>query len=458
MKNSFTKRFFKNIVFLFILFPSLATAQLNTIFQEQFDNILRDALKLSPFGHDEHFIKEADRAAEELSPALNSLIANNISSFPLSSTSAGVTFDFSSGRPQSITESLGPIFAETGRTLGKGKLNFGFNYTILNPTKIRGLATEDIRFSFFHEDLFPNDGDVLGINPTESDILDVFLGLNLDASIFAFYVTTGLTNRLDLSVAVPLVNLTLKGDIQAKFQSYTFASLGRAFHHFGETDDLQNFLVDPALEYNDSYSDNAAGLGDLAIRLKYGAVQSDKLDLAFLLDTRLPTGDETNFLGTGAANVRFSTILSSQVGGFRPHLNAGYEMRGQDNDSDEVEFAIGFDQKIASGITVAVDILGEIDVQDDEANELLPGFETVALILYDSTSRGQFFGERGRVEQQVDRSNIPDDVKDHVFNAAFGFRFAPSERVQLLTNLLVPINAGGLRPDFAITLGLALTL
>lgn len=449
----------KSILLCFmLLLPSVSVAQMNTVFQEQFTIILEDALKRSPFGHANHFKEAAMRASEELSPALNSFIANNISSFPLSSTSAGITFDFSSGQPVIIGESLGPIFAESGKTLGKGKINFGFNYTLLNPQKIRGLPTKDIRFTFLHEDVSPNEGDYLGYNPTEGDVLDVLLGLDLNASIFAFYVTTGITNNLDLSIAIPLVNLTMKGDLKASFDSFTWASLGRALHHFGDDDSDENNKISPVLNYSNSYFESAAGVGDIALRLKYSVYNTSKLNLAFLLDARLPTGDESFFLGTGASNIRVSGIASGQVGNFQPHLNVGYDYRGQDNDSDEIEFAIGFDQKIVTGFTFALDILGEFDIQNDETIQLFPGSTTIQRSLYESFAMGVPSGLIGSSLEEIDRSNIPDDIKDHVINAALGFRYGPSDRFQLLSNILIPLNDGGLRPDYALTFGIALTL
>lgn len=423
------------------------SGQLNTIFQGKFDDILKDALQKSPGQHGNHFIEAAERAATELSPALNNLIAGNISSFPLSSTSAGVTFDFSTGQPVSVSESLGPIFAETAKTLGKGKINFGFNYTLLNPSKIRGLNTKDILFSFSHVDVSEGQGQHLGFSPNESDVLDMNLGLNLDASIFAFYLTAGITNNLDLGVAIPLINLTMEGDILAVMNSFTWATLGEANHRFGGD------ATNPDLDYTDSYSGNAAGLGDLALRLKYRFVQGANANMAFLIDARVPTGDETNFLGTGKTSVRFSAILSQNFGDFTPHLNAGYDLRTADADSDEFEFALGFDQKVASGLTFAFDIMGEIDLNKDEAIALFPGITTIEDRIFNEDG-----SQAGSILRRINDSNIPNDIRDHIINAAAGFRYAPSDKVQLLGNILIPLNEGGLRPNFATTFGISISL
>lgn len=424
-------------------------AQLNTIFQEKFDEILVDAFLQSgsPGEHGSHFIEAAMKAANELTPALNSFIAGNISSFPLSSTSAGVTFDFSTGQPVSISESLGPIFAETAKTLGKGKINFGFNYTLLSPSRIRGINTNEMQFSFTHLDVDQKPGEFLGTNPNESDVLDVGLGLNLDASIFAFYLTAGITNNLDIGLAIPLVNLTMEGEMIAEMNSFTWAALGQANHRFGGTN------TDPELRYTTDYSDNAAGIGDLAVRLKYSFLQGAGSNLAVLIDARVPTGDQDNFLGTGKTNVRFSGIVSQKIGDFTPHLNIGYDLRTADLDSDELEFAVGFDQKLAPGLTFAFDILGEIDLNDSEQIGLFPGTTTIRDQILSPTGTPV-----GSIFREISNSNIPDDIKDNVINTAAGFRYAPSDRVQFLANVLVPLNNGGLRSNLAATLGMSISL
>ena len=66
------------------------------------------------------------------------------------------------------------------------------------------------------------------------------------------------------------------------------------------------------------------GIGDLTMRLK-GRFGSGA---AFGLDVRLPTGDEENLLGIGAAGVRPFIVLSRSGPAFSPHINAGYLWNG----------------------------------------------------------------------------------------------------------------------------------
>ena len=426
-----------------------ANAQLAGTFTEVFNEILGQggALQLSPGEHGSHYVMAAESAAANLSPVLNLLIANNISSFPLSSTAAGFSHDFSSGRPVKIRESLGPIFAETGRTLGKGKINFGVNHTILNPNRFRGLKTEDMTFFFSHLDVGEPG---LGDSANESDVLGVALGLNLNAGITAIYFTAGLTEDLDVSVALPLINLKMEGNMVATMNSFTFIHEKVANHHFGQ--DPSN----PVLSQVFSYQGNAAGIGDLAVRAKYGFLKNTNVQAAIMGDVRLPTGDTSNFLGTGHLNARLVGIVSGKVGDFSPHLNIGYDYRDDENDSDEFEFALGFDQKLAPGFTFALDLLGEFDLQDPTAFSVFSDTKTIVDRIKDVP------GDEGTVvatrTRQIINSNVPVDIDDHILSLAAGFRIAPSDQFQILGNVLVPLNDGGLRSDVVGTFGVSFSL
>jgi len=453
---------------IFLFAPNQLDAQIEAEFQGLVDKFLTLDID-GPGEHGGHFKPAAEIAKGSLVSSLDQLIASSISSFPLNSTTAGVTFDFSTGQPVSIRESLGPIFAETAKTLGKGKMNFGMNFTSLNFKKLRGLDTREIRFNFYHEnvpmsesyrDYINYSGERFGDSPNESDVMNVKLDLNLAASIFVFYLTAGITEKLDVSVALPLVGLTLSGTPRATFSSFTLASGGNANHNFGQEEDGTPIL---SLDYEEFGNETNGGLrvGDLALRLKYRILQ-EGLNVGALLDVRVPIGGEDISLSTGKSNVRLLALFSKKIDDFTPHLNVGYDYRGDELDSNEFEFVIGFDQKITSGLTFAFDVLGEIDLEDDlvsrDGGSRLATQDDITsifdhkLITNDDGSNQLLLSER-----LLEDSNIP-NINDHILNAAFGLRFAPTDRLQILANILVPLNDGGLRPDFATTFGLSLAL
>src|SRR5690554_1321380 len=141
------KLFFSACVVLITFCTPVSAQKLNETFARIFERILIEDFRQSgtPDFHKDHYLPAADQANNSLTPALNSLIANNVSSFPLSSTTAGVLFDFSSGQPVTVRESYGPIFAESARTLGRGKFTAGLNATHLTLDHFRGVPLNNLR-------------------------------------------------------------------------------------------------------------------------------------------------------------------------------------------------------------------------------------------------------------------------------------------------------------------------
>ena len=336
-----------------------------------------------------------------------------------------------------ILGSLGPIFAESAKTLGKNKLYVGVNYTHLGLSRYRGLPTEDFRFTFTHQDIGePGLGDRIG----ESDLLDLFLDLHLDANSYVTFATYGITDRFDIGIALPVVNVNLEGRARGVVRSFTFAIPNEEpQHQFG--DDPLN----PTLVKEVAYQEKATGLGDVALRLKYHVVQSNLLHLAMLLDLRLPTGDERDFLGTGSPTTTIAGILSKKIGGGTTHLNIGYERRDAELDSDELEVVLGFDQEVVKGFTVAGEFIGDIDLNEDEAISLFPG----SLDIVDQPGDGS---SNIRI---IDLSNIPERDNDDTFDLALGVRIAATEQFSLLSSMLVPLNQGGLKSTVTATVGMS---
>lgn len=421
------------------LHPTSTYGQLNQLFNNVFNQILKEDFQLSPGEHAEHYIPAAELASSSLTPALNSLISSQIASFPLSATVSAVTFDFSAGQPVSTTESLGPIFVESAETLGKQKLVFGFNAAHLSFDRFRGLPTNQMRFTFTHEDVLAPG---LGDSPNESDVVDLLLGLDVTATIFVFFATYGITNHLDVGLAIPYIDISLNGTATAKVNSFTFGAIGRANHQFG-SDSLRPLLVDKV-----PYSGNATGQGDIALRFKYqGPITSQTLNTGLLLDIRVPTGDPHNFLGTGAVNLRLSALGTLSVGDLNLHLNTGYDYRGAHLDSHELEVAAGFDQKLSPNVTAAAGLLGAFDINSKNVVRLFPG--TVVI-----TDHAPDTGAKNK--RRVSLSNIPNRTTDHTIDLSMGLHIAPTDSFNLLANILVPLQDGGLRSRLVPTLGYSL--
>ncbi|MFQ5676682.1 MAG: transporter [bacterium] len=428
------------VVGVWLLIITLAPSQtvMGQSLRDKIGNIFSEVLDIElagPGAHGTHFRADNVASSEATINSFSSFISANIATFPLGSTEAGLTFDFSTGQPVSTTTSTGPIFSERAQTLGKGRFSLGLNLSFLNLSKLRGLDTEDIRFTFTHQDV---GAPGLGDSDNEFDTIDLFMDLDLNATIVALYLTAGITNNFDISIAVPFVNVSVKANPIAQVSSFTFVSNDTANHRFGGTPSEPILSLRPT-----PLNDDDAGIGDIALRAKYSFLRGKTFDLAGLLEYRAATGDEENFLGAGSSTFRAMLIASTIIGNFGPHLNLAYDRRNSDLDPDDIAFFVGYDQKLATGLTLAVDFLGEFEIGD--AIEALR-FEKSATL------------ERpvGNAVREVMLTNIPNFSHDHNLNASLGLKFNPKPEFILIGNVIVPLNDGGLRSDFIATVGFQL--
>ena len=116
---------------------------------------------------------------------------------------------------------------------------------------------------------------------------------------------------------------------------------------------------------------SAAGLGDLLLRTKATLMKENTRAFAAGLDLRLPTGDELNLLGSGAAGIRPFAAFSTTIGRFDPHFNLAYQWNGHsllagDVESqieadlpDQFQYAIGTDLQVNSRFSIVFDVLGQ---------------------------------------------------------------------------------------------------
>ncbi|HEV8267677.1 MAG TPA: hypothetical protein VGR00_05570, partial [Thermoanaerobaculia bacterium] len=187
----------------------LATVSATSASAQGFDlrtlltSFLRGGITLAPPAqgpsHEAHFIG-ADNAQFLALDQFNTLIGNQLSSFPVASSAGGFTYKFDPtlGVFTRSSDSFGPIYAERGETIGKGKFNFGLNYSHYTFDFLDSLDLREgsIGLVFQHMDLAP-----LGTNLYpffEGDLITAQLSLKLETNITALVLTYGASDRLDL--------------------------------------------------------------------------------------------------------------------------------------------------------------------------------------------------------------------------------------------------------------------
>ena len=380
----------------------------------------------------EAFSTNANATAQELTLYLQGAIALGIGTVPAPSAGSGETFRLSAlGVPVRNEEtSLGPILAERALTLGKGNYLIGANVTDLRFENLRGISLQDLQFNVVQRDLPPS-GPPLGDPAIERTYLSVSTRMAFEARVANIFVTAGLTDRLDVSVLVPVVQATLSGFSDAEIVIGEGEDPAAGFSFGGPTEDpkLRERATLPQLK--------ATGLGDASVRSKFRLSDTgSRIGMALLADVRIPTGKEEDFLGSEGWWIQGVGVASMRpFAGFSPHLNLGGVFRGGDGERSALLGAVGFDHRSTDRLTLAGDVLFQLPLGDNP-------LERRTVTIQDA--------DGGLTT--IPTSNLP-TLDDRQLDGALGFKFEVW-KLAVVGNALVPLNDGGLRGDVLWTMGL----
>jgi hypothetical protein len=381
--------------------------------------------------HGNHFIPSAAGQNGAIIGFLIDAISVNVSNLPIGSTSGGETFRFEGGVPVRTSTSAGPIFAERAQTMGRGRALVGIGRNTLHFSSLRGVPLSNIELFFTHQNVdFEGcsqqqgaDCKLMGVPNLENDIMHFQLNLDMSVDVTSLYATYGVFDNLDVGVVLPFVNARLHGHSEAQIIPFGGPT---AAHFFSGTP------TDPVLSASRAVDGSASGLGDLAVRAKLLLRETPGASLAILGQARFATGAESDLLGSGAFSARGIAILSARIENFSPHANVGYVYRAGETQNSAVLATGGFDQLIASGVTIAADLVSEFQVGRSKLT--LPG-----PVKYDVPFK-----------RTVLPTSIP-DTRDDIVNGSFGFKFQAPRGFIIVANALVPLNRDGLRSNLILT-------
>jgi hypothetical protein len=260
---------------------------------------------------------------------INAEIGVQLSQVPLASPVSG--FIFSNGVMQEAT-SFGPVLADRAETLGRRRIFIGASYEYFDFDRADGVNLKSFGAVFNHE-LEPTicatipSTPCLGGEPIYTrDIVATQNRIDVKVHQVTLVGTYGLSDRLDISVAVPVVDVRVGMTSNATIYNFEPPPVNHTFAPI--TNNPRETYISPfnAILTNSS---SAVGIGDLRLRGKYVAWRDakEKSAVAVGLDLRLPTGDAYNFLGSGTWGVRPFAIYSYSAR-VSPHASAGFEGNG----------------------------------------------------------------------------------------------------------------------------------
>ncbi len=323
-------------------------------------------LTLANPNHSAHFVSSFQ---ENFAP-LTLAVGTELSLLSIASPASGVlfTFDKSLGVVTRSTESYGPIMAERGETIGRHRLYLAGSYQFYGFSTLDGIDLKHIPATFSHAE-FP----INGVIPNfERDFITTDNRIDLKVHQITFFATYGLTDRIDISAAIPILDVRL--GVSSSALIHRIAPPDRTnpsaepvtgqYHYFS--------AADPNGSISSNFSTGAkssSGIGDVVFRVKGTVLKGERGRLALGLDVRTPTGDEKNFLGAGAPGVKPFAAVSYRAR-VSPHANLGFEYNGQSilagnvgtgktgKLPNELFYSAGVDVGATKKLTAAVDYLG----------------------------------------------------------------------------------------------------
>jgi hypothetical protein len=236
--------------------------------------------------HSAHFNSDFQFNFRQFSTAL----VGQLVSVPLPSPASGFTyqFDASLGVFQRTTVSFGPILAERADSIGAGRVSFGLAYQRFTFDTVEGLDLQRIPAVFTHDNAALRGG--------REDVVTTENSIEATLNQATAFVTLGVTDHLDVSVAIPFASADLKVVSNATVRR--LGTINPLTHFFRQANG------DVGVQRVFTAVGHAAGVGDLKIRLKSGVIRQPWSSLAVGLDVRLPTGDAMNLLGSGTTGIQ----------------------------------------------------------------------------------------------------------------------------------------------------------
>lgn len=369
--------------------------------------------------HEAHF----DSSFQQNFGPFNTAVASQLSSLPLPSSASGFTYTFDPvlGVYNRSADSFGPILTERAETLGKGKFYAGFAYQHFKFASLDGLDLHRIPAVFEHIQSTPDPvirQDVI----TTDNFVDAKIGQ------FTTFFTYGLLDRLDVSVAVPLVSAKL--DVVSNATVRRIGTAGNTTIHYfidanGNPTDHKQF----------SAAGEATGIGDVLMRFKGTALNGRRTKLALGLDVRMPTGDEYDFLGSGAAGLKPFIALSTRAAKISPHVNLAYQWNGSSVLAGDIRtgakghlpnqflWAAGFDAGVSKTFTFAFDVLGQHIMGAQRLHE-------VPFVAANGTRFDQILFAKESLD---------------ITNGSVGFKVSPISTLLVSANFIFKMNDAGLR-------------
>lgn len=244
-----------------------------------------------------------------------------LAALPISSSSGGFTYLFNSdlGTLERASSSFGPFFVERALTSGRNQMSLGasFRYSQFDRLDGNELRTGE----------FVTTAAQFRDEPSPFDVETV--ALRIDTRTVTAFANYGVSNRLDIGAALPIVSMQLSGERVNTYRGQTTRQAAATA--------------------------TTTGVADMAITARAHLLGNRASGLTAGAELRLPTGREEDLLGTGEPAIRLLAIGSLEGTRASAHLNGGYSWGGI---SREANYSAALTVAASDRFTLVGELLG----------------------------------------------------------------------------------------------------
>jgi hypothetical protein len=226
-------------------------------------------------------------AAEATRVTLSRALLSAVATQPVVSSASGFSYRLnpSLGTVERASQTFGPFFVERALTAGAGQASLGFTFHYASFRSLDGNNLRDGEFVTVANQFVDE--------PAPFDVET--LTLDITTRTTTFFGNIGVSDRVDIGVAVPLMQLDINGTRLNTYRGTT-ALQARA-------------------------TAQTVGLADIAVRSKVRLTGDGPGAVAGGVELRLPTGREEDLLGASDLALRLMGLASYEAGPASFHGN-----------------------------------------------------------------------------------------------------------------------------------------
>ena len=233
-------------------------------------------------------------AAAATRDTVAALLLVELATVPIASSSGGFVYEFepSVGVYRRATNEFGPFFTERTLRTGAGQTSVGLTWQYSDFGSLQGA---DLNAGTFPTNAarFPG-----AVDPFSVDTLKLRL-ISRTYNLFAGY---GVTDKLSVGGTIPFVSLSFTGQ---------------------RVRTTNNVTTSQSIQ-----SGSAMGLGDIVLNGRYRFAGTGSRGFSVGGDLRLPSGSESDLLGTDELAARIIVVGSREEGQLALHVNGGVGFGG----------------------------------------------------------------------------------------------------------------------------------